>query len=159
MTTLDKAKTHFHYKSMLDARDIELLAIESIRVDLLNQALLKLMTGMKLRSYTKATEAEATSLARVLPHHNSAYSAHCFIQLVRSFNSIDIVNMKIKISIYYMYIYIYVYFFDMKVIAEFRTTPRRNLTVFNCVVLMIRPPSGTLQFRIFVGFGKCLLAI
>ena len=51
------------------------------------------------------------------------------------------------------------YFFDMKVIAEFRTTPRRNLTVFNCVVLMIRPPSGTLQFHIFVGFGKCLLAI
>ena len=47
MTTLDKAKTHFHYKSMLDARDIELLVKESIRVDLLNQALLKLMTGMK----------------------------------------------------------------------------------------------------------------
>ena len=47
MTTLDKAKTHFHYKSMLDARDIELLVIESIRVNLLNQALLKLMTGMK----------------------------------------------------------------------------------------------------------------
>lgn len=61
-----------------------------------------------------------------------------------------------------MYIYtcnIYVYFFDMKVIAEFRTTPRRNLTVFNCVVLMIRSPSGTWQFHIFVGFGKCLLAI